>query len=500
MTGQCFVMGHNAMHHNDLQHREFDAVVVGGGIVGAVQALLLGQHGISVLLIDAARVEGQSAPLQQRSVALSHRSFELLQSAGLWPADSVCTISEIQVTNRGSFGSVRITADDLNSDALGYVVANHSFEQHLRCLLKSQQNIEVLQPATATLEHHSDSGARLRVSAIDCDSAQSPPLPLVAAAETASETVAESAAETVAPDNADDGAKHVAVEHVAAQGELTDENDKASLPPADFIAHCRVLIAADGTHSQIRQGLGLGLRQQDYDQVAVVANVECQLDHRQVAYERFTDSGPLALLPLADRCMAMVYTARAADAESLNAMGDGEFLQLLQQRFGGNLGRFRQIGLRALFPLVLSESESQAVGCCVLIGNSARTLHPVAGQGLNLALRDVFALTARVAPALQTAAGTEQDLAPEDPIDWSMLLADFQRQRRSDQKKTVRRTDLLARLFSDDRIPGSGMLRGAGLLLLNGFAPVRKRFAEDSAGIGVPLGHGRGNHRENKVE
>lgn len=450
-----------------MQHREFDAVVVGGGIVGAVQALLLAQQGISVLLIEAARAEAMSVPLQQRSVALSHRSFELLQSAGLWPADSVCAINEIQVTNRGSFGSVRITADDLNSDALGYVVANHSLEDHLRRLLKSQQNIELLQPATATLEHYADSGARLRVSAIDFDSTLSSPLRLV------------------------DG---------ASATETDRETGELSLPLAEFTAHCRLLIAADGTHSQIRQSLGLGLRQQDYDQVAVVANVECQLDHRQVAYERFTDSGPLALLPLAERCMAMVYTARATDAESLAAMDDEEFLQRLQRRFGGNLGRFRQIGRRAVFPLVLSESESQAVGCCVLIGNSARTLHPVAGQGLNLALRDVFALTASIASALQPATVGEQESALSDSIDWSTLMADFQRQRRSDQKNTVRRTDLLARLFSDDRIPGSGLLRGASLLLLNGFAPLRKRFARDSAGIGVPLGHSRRIHRQNKVE
>ena len=104
---------------------EYDAVVVGGGIVGAVQALLLAQQGISTLLIEATLPEAITEPLQQRSVALSHRSFELLLARELWPTDVACPINEIHVTNRGSFGSARITALDLNAAALGYVVANH---------------------------------------------------------------------------------------------------------------------------------------------------------------------------------------------------------------------------------------------------------------------------------------------------------------------------------------------------------------------------------------
>ena len=425
---------------------EYDAVIVGGGIVGAVQALLLAQQGISTLLIEATQPETITEPLQQRSVALSHRSFEMLAARNLWPADVACPINEIHVTNRGSFGSARITAHDLNAAALGYVVANHRLEHHLRQLISLQKNIEFVQPATARLIHNSATGVELTVS--PSRQSESQPVRVV-----------------------------------------DTQSDAHTEPGKDFTARCKLLIAADGTHSQIRQSLGLNVTQRDYDQVAVVANVECQLDHQHIAHERFTDSGPLALLPLSPRCMAMVYTAHAGDGDLLKTMPDVEFLQLLQARFGGKLGRFKAVGRRAVFPLMLSESDSQTAGNCVLIGNSARTLHPVAGQGLNLALRDVFALAASVdrcfAPDSGQGLGT---VAGHSTPDLSHILAEFKRQRLSDQGSTVRRTDLLARAFSGKKSAVLGPVRGAGLVLLSGLVPLRKRFAASSAGIGIPLG------------
>ena len=433
---------------------EYDAVVVGGGIVGAVQALLLAQQGISTLLIEATLPEAITEPLQQRSVALSHRSFELLLARELWPTDVACPINEIHVTNRGSFGSARITALDLNAAALGYVVANHRLEHHLRQLVRSQKNIEFVQPATARLIHNSATGVELTVSPSRHGESRS-----VRVGDTQSDA---------------------------------DAVPNHAVPDKDFTARCRLLIAADGTHSHIRQSLGLNVTQHDYDQVAVVANVECQLDHQHIAHERFTDSGPLALLPLSPRCMAMVYTAHAGDGDVLKTMPDEGFLRLLQARFGGKLGRFKAVGRRAVFPLTLSQSDSQTAGNCVLIGNSARTLHPVAGQGLNLALRDVFALAASVDRCFTPDSGQGLgNVAGHSRSDLSHVLAEFQRQRLSDQRNTVRRTDILARVFSDNKLPVLGPVRGAGLFLLNGLVPLRKRFAADSAGIGIPLGFDR---------
>lgn len=443
--------------------KQVDVVVVGGGIVGAVQALLLAKNGVTVLLVEASSAdsvtEHQHEPmleplhehLQPRSVALSYRSYELLAAEGLWPSDATCPISEIHVTDKGSFGSARITARDLNTTALGYVVANHSFERHLGRLVQAQENIELVQPAKATLTQNSVNGVELNVSRA-CGEADS-----------------------------------------SAPG-LNAQADESTAEARDIKVRCKLLIAADGTHSNIRQWLGLKLKQRDYQQVALVANVECQLDHQHIAHERFTESGPLALLPLAPRCMAMVYTARECDGEALKSMSDADFLQLLQVRFGGKLGRFKAVGRRAIFPLALSESESQTSGSCVLIGNSARTLHPVAGQGLNLALRDVFALAASVAHLLGSEAmpASEQQSVDSSAAgrttELSQVLSDFERQRRLDQRSTVRRTDLLARVFSGHTLPAMGPLRGASLVLLDGLAPLRKRFAAESAGIGVPLG------------
>lgn len=435
--------------------KEVDVAVVGGGLVGAIQALLLARRGASVALIEAASQDRSTAePLEQRSVALSHRSFELLTSQGMWPADA-CPIKEIQVSNKGSFGSVRITARDLHESAVGYVVANRSLERHLLQLVRAQSNIEVVQPAIATLLHNSITGAELAVSA------------------------------------AGSGAEEIPAEIV------------------EFTLRCKLLIAAEGTHSQIRQSLGVTLEQRNYEQVAVVANIQCQYNHQHIAYERFTESGPLALLPLSPRCMAMVYTANECHAENLQRMPDAEFLALLQRRFGGTLGRFKAMGRRSVFPLALTQSESQVVGCCVLIGNSARTLHPVAGQGLNLAIRDVFALAAQVGqsgvPDYQPGHPPERDQPPIQQRtqqrtqqrmrvgeNLSQALLQFERQRSSDQRSTVRRTDLLARAFSGNALPAAGLIRGASLILLDGLTPLRKHFAQNSAGVGVSLGHLRG--------
>lgn len=212
---------------------QFDAAIVGGGIVGAVQALLLAQQGISTLLIEAAQPEAIAEPLQQRSVALSHRSFELLAARGLWPADAVCPINEIHVTDRGSFGSACITARDLNAAALGYVVANHSLEHYLRQLVRSHKNIEFVQPATASLVQNCAAGVELKVSL--------------------------------------SGSEHTDSRHLRVVNKITDEHPTSK---GDFTVRCKLLIAADGTHSQIRRNLGLNSIQHDYEQVAVVANVE----------------------------------------------------------------------------------------------------------------------------------------------------------------------------------------------------------------------------------
>ena len=215
----------------------------------------------------------------------------------------------------------------------------------------------------------------------------------------------------------------------------------------------RLLVAADGTHSAMREHLGLQVRETDYGQHGVVANVTPAREPAGEAFERFTPEGPLALLPLPGGHCSLVWTVDPERAEALTAMDDASFLAALQDTFGYRLGRFLRVGRRVSYPLRLSRSHHRVADRGVVIGNAARTLHPVAGQGFNLALRDVAELGERV----HVAAG-----AGEDPGS-ARLLAGYAAARQPDHRRVTAFTDALVRLFSN-RIPGLRLARNAGLM------------------------------------
>lgn len=216
--------------------------------------------------------------------------------------------------------------------------------------------------------------------------------------------------------------------------------------------HARLLVAADGTRSPLREHLGVRLRESEYAQHGVVANVTPAQDPGGEAFERFTPDGPLALLPLPGGHCSLVWTVPAERAEALTGMAEKDFLAALQEAFGYRLGRFLHVGRRVSYPLRLSRSDRRVAERGVLIGNAARTLHPVAGQGFNLALRDV----AELAERLHTAARLGGD--PGDPA----LLADYAAARQPDHRRVTLFTDALVRLFSN-RLPGLRLARNAGL-------------------------------------
>jgi 2-octaprenyl-6-methoxyphenol hydroxylase len=234
----------------------------------------------------------------------------------------------------------------------------------------------------------------------------------------------------------------------------------------------RLLVAADGTHSRIREQLGIPARTRDYRQAAVIANVTPGRPHRNVAYERFTDSGPLALLPMSESRCSLVWTHRAEDLTQIESLSDGAFLSELQRRFGHRLGPFVRVGRRHSYPLVLLRACRDTAERAVLIGNASHTLHPVAGQGFNLALRDVAVL----ADLLSTV-----ERAGADPGEAAVLEA-YARARRGDLRTVERYTDALARAFV---VHSSliGHLRGAGLVLLDMLTPARHALARQSMGL-----------------
>jgi 2-octaprenyl-6-methoxyphenol hydroxylase len=359
-----------------------EIIVIGGGPVGAALALGLDQHGCSVTLLEARPHAG--AEDDARTLALSHGSRLILERLGVWPLPGPPTpIMQINVSQRGGFGRVELTAAEAGVAALGYVVEYGALQRAL----------------TAALKH-----GRVRVES-GC---------------------------TALAVGGDSRQATVTVEQSGVQREL----------------HARLAVIADG-------GAGLELAQvksRDYGQSALVCDVASDQPHQNRAFERFTDEGPLALLPNA-RGWALVWTARPEHAEELATLDEAGFCARLREAFGTSLGTFTLRGRRQVFPLRLKVAARPLAPRCVLIGNAAQTLHPVAGQGFNLGLRDAFELT-RLLVARQA-----QDPGQQD------LLNTFFTQRRFDRTATILFTDSLIQLFSKD-IPLLAPARGLGLAAL----------------------------------
>ncbi|GFM66161.1 2-octaprenyl-6-methoxyphenyl hydroxylase [Pseudomonas cichorii] len=234
---------------------------------------------------------------------------------------------------------------------------------------------------------------------------------------------------------------------------------------------CDLAVLADGGRSSLREQLGIGVRERSYDQSALIANITPSEAHCGQAFERFTDDGPMALLPLPENRCALVWTRKGNDTQRLAALDDRSFLSELQNVFGYRLGTLRQVGSRHVYPLSLVEAEEQVRSHLVVLGNAAHSLHPIAGQGFNLSLRDADAL----AEAL-----LESDKSPGD---LATLLAYRERQR-LDQQMTVGFSDKVTRLFGSTQ-PVVTAGRNLGLLGLDLLPPAKRWFARQAMGLGT---------------
>lgn len=412
---------------------EYDLVIVGGGMVGASLACALlpvaAELQLRIALIESQPLpdvdsEGAAVPCFQpsydaRSTALAYGVRSAFEGMGIWETLSrhLTAIEHIHVSDRGHFGVTRLDARREQVPALGYVVENHWLGQVLwhRLQAQGQPWIDLICPAEVSAIDNRTEGSTVR---LECD-----------------------------------GANH----------ELS-----ASL-----------IVMADGGRSALRERLGIGYQQQDYQQYALVANVSLDRGHRGVAYERFTDTGPIALLPgetLAGeaRC-GLVWTLPEAEIDTVLGLDDSAFLALLQQRFGYRAGRFVRVGERYHYPLKLVLADEQARSGLVMLGNAAHALHPIAGQGFNLALRTVVAL-ADLIIARQRAG------LPLGALEALQGLLD---QRRDDQFRTIAFSDRTMKLFTSQQ-PALALARDLGLTLLDLCPPARTLLARAAMGLGVP--------------
>lgn len=368
-----------------------DVAIVGAGPVGATLAALIARAGLEVAIFEAR--PGPAA--DRRTLALSHASRELLDSAGGWPAEGTTPIVSIHVSQQGGPGRTLIEAREHGLPALGYTVAYATLEARL--------------------------AQRLQESGLKVQYGES------------CETI------TLEPD---------AASVAFASGRVVD---------------ARLLVLADGGANAAKIP-GIAFRGKDYEQHAVVGTVRTDKPHAGRAYERFTPRGPMALLPVEGR-YALVWTASPAQAQRLLALDAETFLAELQASFGDRAGRFSAIESRASFPLRLRAVNTPVALRTAIIGNAAQSLHPIAGQGLNLGLRDAAELAAAIA---STAAA---DLGGD------AMLSAYRDARRRDASRGVAFTDLLVGLFADSRrIPTWG--RGLALAALDLVPPARRLLAE----------------------
>ncbi|MDA0149691.1 2-octaprenyl-6-methoxyphenyl hydroxylase [Vibrio sp. LaRot3] len=200
---------------------------------------------------------------------------------------------------------------------------------------------------------------------------------------------------------------------------------------------CKLLVAADGAVSSCCQQLGMSLTEHDFDQVAVIANITTEQAHQGRAFERFTSQGPVALLPMSEGRMSLVWCLRPENAQQVLQLGESEFLEQLQQAFGWRLGKMAKVGERASYPLLLRYREQNSSHRFAIVGNAAQTLHPIAGQGFNLGIRDVATLAEEIVKS------------PQDAGSYA-VLREFKQRREQDREATIALTSSLVHLFSND--------------------------------------------------
>ncbi len=389
---------------------DYDVVIAGGGLAGNSLALALKDSGLKIAILEAqSRKQLQQASIGDRALALSAGTVKLLQALRIW--DEVqAQATPIQQIHVSDRGHW----GKARLSAGDYRIEALGYVINARILethlaaCVENETIDCICPAT------------LQTLRADCD-----------------------------------------------QVKLTVQKDSG-----EWTASTKLLVGADGGLSKVRQLLDINQQQTDYRQTAIVMTVQCSQAHRFVAYERFTPSGPLALLPLQDDCCAVVWTRTTEEADELMALDESDFIAQLQQCFGYFLGELHLVAPRRAFPLTLIRAEQMQAGRVVMVGNAVHQLHPVAGQGFNLGMRDV----AQLAEILIEQHNAGDDIG--DPV----LLEQYASLRQKDHDKTIGFTDNLIKVFSNDLLPLSAP-RSIGLAVLDHIPPVKSVLAKHAMGL-----------------
>ncbi len=403
----------------------FDVIIVGGGLVGASLACALAsanlKTALQIAIIENFKFDDSKQPsFDSRTVALSYSSKEIFQTLGLWKEiekRGACAIKEIHISDKGHLGLSHLRAVEQDTDALGYVVENQFLGSALYQQIKNYKNITMLCPCSIKQFTHIDSTTENYM-----------------------------------------------------QVEVEQDNQTSLLST-------KLLVAADGGQSFVREQAEVKMRELAYNQTAIITNIACNTAHNNIAYERFTDSGPIALLPLEDSAAvqnrySLVWTLKNYQVEAYMAMSDTEFLAALQLRFGGRAGQFIKTANRVSYPLSYARAKEIVRPRLAIIGNAAHLVHPVAGQGFNLGLRDVASLAQIIVDAQQQ----------QNDFGDVYYLKMYESWRQRDLLQTSLTTDGLIRLFTTRFLPVV-VARNMALLAFDMFPVLKKQVGRQAMGF-----------------
>ncbi|WP_445144586.1 2-octaprenyl-6-methoxyphenyl hydroxylase [Dyella sp. Tek66A03] len=382
-------------------------LIIGGGLVGASLAIALDVAGIEAVMVEAAAPRvGEQPSYDERNLALARATVNGLSAIGVWPyaAPQATPIRHIHVTRAGEFGSVQLDAAKHGVDALGWTLPARELGAALLRRLDECRHLRRLAPARLEAAEPLAQGWRARIRTPDGLMEIDTPL----------------------------------------------------------------LVGADGTASFVRDQVGIGSERHDYQQTLFVCTITPERDHANRAYERFADSGPIALLPLTERRCGLVLTVPRQDADAVAALDDEDFVALAQQRFGWRLGRLSRPGKRHAYPIHRVAASALVAPRAVLVGNAAQTIHPIGAQGFNLGLRDALTLAELVAGVADP--GTQD------------LLERYAARRAADREGTMAMSHGLVQLACLAQ-PWLGPLRSMAMLALDRLPPVQRLLAKRGMGF-----------------
>lgn len=370
-------------------------VIVGGGPVGSVLALLLAKANQKVVVLEA-RKQGASYN-DKRALALSYGSRRILEKLGVWQglALDAAAINTIHVSQKGSLGRTLLHAKDYNQEALGYVLSYGALSAALDNALAIQTSVNYMFEANAERISYDDQSARVKFSYAKKSQVISSPL----------------------------------------------------------------VVLADGGRS-LDELVGLMRDTKEYGHDALISKVRAEQPHNNIAYERFAATGPMALLPNGAHDFSLVWTGKKDYVATLLGLNDADFLAAFHAAFGDRVGQFLSVEKRIVFPLKMSQLNTQNTQHLAVIGNAAQTMHPVAGQGFNVGLRDAEALAHFIT------------ITPSADLGNSEMLSTYTKSREKDTQGGLKFTDFLVNIFSNE-ILGVSSMRGAGLGFLELMQPIK---------------------------